>query len=37
MTFWDWLDKGSDGADALMAILALLAMGIFIRLSRGER
>jgi hypothetical protein len=37
MAFFEWIDRRSPAADLMMLILALLAMAVFIRLSRGER
>ena len=34
MTFFEWLDKGGEAVDALEALLFLLVLGVFYRLSR---
>lgn len=37
MALFEWLDRSSPAAETLEIIFALLAMGIFVRLSRDPR
>lgn len=37
MSFFEWLNTDSGPRDLFAGVLALLAMGIFVRLTRGPK